>query len=70
MPHRYQLLEKIAFTFVVMSAALCSAFIAYETSPDLRFGLQQGKELFVKSGEYSYACSMAVNDPCAQLPVQ
>lgn len=70
MPHRYQLFEKIAFSVVVLAAAMCSTFIAWESSPDLRQGVQQGKELFLKSGEYSYACATVVADPCAQFPVE
>ncbi|PXW18353.1 hypothetical protein [Paraburkholderia caballeronis] len=70
MPERFQLLEKIAFSFVCLAAAVCTAFIAYESSPDLRLELANGKALFLKSGEYSYACATVVNDPCAQFPVE
>ncbi len=70
MPHRYQFLEKIAFTLVVLSAVTCSSFIAWESSPDLRANFQQGKDLFLKSGEYSYACATVATDPCAQFPVE
>ncbi|MFP6558338.1 hypothetical protein WJ542_08410 [Paraburkholderia sp. B3] len=70
MPHRYQVLEKIAFTLVVLSAVMCSGFIAWESSPDFRANFQQGKDLFLKSGEYSYACATIATDPCAQFPVE
>lgn len=70
MPHRYQVFEKFAFSIVVLFAATCSSYIAWETSPDLRANVQVGKELFLKSGEYSYACSAVVADPCAQFPVE
>jgi len=70
MPERFQLIEKIAFSFVCLAAATCTAFIAYESSPDVRFGLQEGKELFIKSGQYSYACATTANDPCGQFPIQ
>jgi len=52
MLHRYQILERLAFASVVFSAVACSAYIAYETSPDFRSDLEFGKYLFVKSGEY------------------
>lgn len=70
MPERLQVLEKIAFSFVCLVAASCTAFIAYESSPDVRFDVAAGKELFIKSGQYSYACAAATNDPCAQFPIQ
>jgi hypothetical protein len=70
MPERFQIIEKIAFSFVCLAAATCSAFIAYQSSPDLRYEVHQGKELFIKSGQYSYACAAATNDPCAQFPIQ
>jgi len=69
-PHQYQLLEKFAFSLVVLFAVMCSSYIAWETSPDLRENFQVGKELFLKSGEYSYACATTVADPCAQFPVE
>jgi hypothetical protein len=70
MPERFQLFEKIAFSFVCLIAAMCSAFIAYESSPDLRYELHAGKELVLKSGQYSYACAATAYDPCNQFPVQ
>ncbi len=70
MPPRFQLLEKVAFSFVVLSALLCSTFIAYQNSSDVRVGVHVGKELFLKSGQYSYACATVVSDPCAQVPLE
>lgn len=70
MPHRFQLLEKFAFSIVVMLAAACSSYIAWESSPNLRDNLEVGKELFLKSGQYSYACATMAADPCAQFPVE
>lgn len=67
MPHRYQLLEKFAFSLVVLFAVMCSSYIAWESSPDLRENVQQGKELFLKSGQYTYACGTAADDPCPQF---
>lgn len=71
MPHRYQLLERFAFSLVFLSAVMCSGYIAWESSPDLRQNVQQGKELLLKSGEYSYdACATASGDSCAQFTLQ
>lgn len=70
MPHRYQLLEKIAFSLVVLSAVVCSTFIAYESSPGFRDGLEEGKQLIAKSGQYSYACTTLPTDPCTQMSLQ
>jgi len=54
---------------VVLSAVACSAFIAYETSPDVRQVLHAGKTALQWSGEYSFACSAPVTDTCANFPV-
>jgi len=70
MPERFQILEKVAFSFVCLAAAICSAFIAYEQSPAVRVGVQTGEQIFIKSGQYSYACAAATSDPCAQFPIQ
>lgn len=70
MPARFQLFERIAFSLVVLAALLCSAFIAYESSPEFRFGLHEGKELVLKSTEYSYMCASAMSQPCAQMSVE
>jgi hypothetical protein len=52
MPHRYRILEKLAFASVTICAAACSTYVAYETSPEVRSQLQFGKYLFLRSGEY------------------
>ncbi|CAB3786822.1 hypothetical protein LMG28688_02349 [Paraburkholderia caffeinitolerans] len=70
MSHRFQLLEKFAFSIVVLFAVTCSSYIAWESSPDLRANVAVGKELFLKSGQYSYACATVSGDPCAQYPVE
>ncbi|MDR3100535.1 MAG: hypothetical protein LBV73_26175 [Paraburkholderia sp.] len=70
MSHRFQLLEKFAFSIVVLFAVMCSSYIAWESSPNLRDNLEVGKELFMKSGQYSYACATVAADPCAQFPVE
>jgi hypothetical protein len=69
--HRFQIFEKIAFSFVVMAAAACTTFIAYERSPDVRRALHVGAEILRYSGQYSYAsyaCSTPAADACGQLP--
>lgn len=68
MTHRFQLLEKIAFSLVCWSAAACSAFIAYERCPDIKVVLHASKEVLRASGEYSLACSAPAADVCTQFP--
>lgn len=68
MTHRFQLLEKIAFSLVCWSAAASSAFIAYERCPDIKVVLHAGAEALRYSGEYSFVCATPVADACAQLP--
>lgn len=70
MPHRFQLIERIAFSFVVLSAVACSAFIAYERCPDVKTALRYGKEAARLSGEYSATCVSPLSNPCAQLPIE
>jgi hypothetical protein len=74
MPHRYQLLEKFAFSLVVMSAVTCSSYIVWEDSPNFRDNVRYSKELIRKSGEYEYqyssACAADPADPCTQFAVQ
>jgi hypothetical protein len=70
MPHRFQLLEKFAFSLVVMFGAACFALVAYDTSPDLQDSVQVGKEVLRKSGEYAFACSSDTQALCAQLTLQ
>ena len=67
MTHRFQLLEKIAFSLVCWSAAACSAFIAYERCPDIKVVLHAGKEVLRYSGEYSFVCASPVVDTCTQF---
>jgi hypothetical protein len=68
MPHRYQLLEKFAFSLVVLSAVVCSSYIAWENSPDFRENFQESRELVLKSGEYTYdACVPTATNSCAQF---
>ncbi|CAH2894911.1 MAG: FIG00459002: hypothetical protein [uncultured Paraburkholderia sp.] len=67
MTHRFQLLEKIAFSLVCWSAAACSAFIAYERCPDIKVVLHAGEEVLRYSGEYLFVCASPVADSCTQL---
>jgi hypothetical protein len=69
MPHRFQVFERIAFSLVVLSAVACSAYIAYETDPDVRQVLHAGKTALQWSGQYSFICASPVTDACANLPV-
>ena len=70
MPHRYQLIERIAFSLVVLSAVACSAFIAYEQVPGVKAAMHTGEDILRQSGEYSFACASSVSDVCGQLPVE
>jgi hypothetical protein len=54
----------------VLSAAACSAFIAYERCPEIKVALLEGEDLLAKSGGYSLTCVSPTVDPCAQLPVE
>lgn len=69
MPHRYKTLEKFAFSLVVLSALACSAYIAYETNPDVKVVLQAGKSALRYAGEFSYICALPDANACAQLPM-
>jgi hypothetical protein len=68
MTHRFQLLEKIAFSLVCWSAAACSAFIAYERCPDIKVVLHAGEEVLRYSGQYSFVCASPAADVCSQMP--
>ncbi|MFT4066220.1 hypothetical protein [Paraburkholderia sp.] len=68
MPHRFQLLEKIAFSLVCWSAAASSAYIAYERCPDIKVALHDGEKILSYSGQYAFACTTPAADVCAQLP--
>ena len=69
MPAQFQIFEKIAFSLVVMSAVLCSGYIAWETSPDFQAAVHASTAAVRWSGEYSLICASTANDPCEQLPV-
>ncbi len=69
MPHRFQVFEKIAFSLVVLSAAACSAFIAYETSPDIRQVLHAGKKPCNGAANIRSSAPRRVTDACANFPV-
>ncbi|SMG06195.1 hypothetical protein [Paraburkholderia susongensis] len=68
MSHRFQLLEKIAFSLVCWSAAASSAYIAYERCPDIKVALHAGEKILSNSGQYAFACPAPAADMCAQLP--
>ncbi|HEX7935831.1 MAG TPA: hypothetical protein VF573_22575 [Paraburkholderia sp.] len=67
MPHRFQLLEKIAFSLVCWGAAACSGFIAYERCPDIKVVLHASEEALRHSGDYAFVCTSPMDDSCAQL---
>ena len=67
MPERFQVIERIAFSLVVLSAVLCSGFIAYESSPDVQAAVKVGENVMRYTGDYSFACASPMNSPCAQL---
>jgi len=67
MPERFQTLEKFMFSLVVMSAVLCSAFLAYERHPEIKIALQQGEALMRESAKYSTICSPSKVDPCVEM---
>ncbi|OLL30716.1 hypothetical protein BTH42_15395 [Burkholderia sp. SRS-W-2-2016] len=68
MPHRFQLLEKIAFSLVCWSAAAATAYIGYERCPDTQTVLHAGEKFLSASGQYAFACAAPAADICAQLP--
>jgi hypothetical protein len=69
MTHRFQLLEKIAFSLICWSAAASSAFIAYERCPDIKVVLHASEKVLSESGQYSFACAAPAADLCAPLPI-
>ncbi|MCC8405472.1 hypothetical protein LJ655_27060 [Paraburkholderia sp. MMS20-SJTN17] len=69
MPHRFQLLEKIAFSLVCWSAAASSAYIGYERSPDMKAALHAGEKILSSSSRYAFACAAPAVDTCAPLPI-
>ncbi|MBB5448534.1 hypothetical protein OKW40_001543 [Paraburkholderia sp. RAU6.4a] len=70
MPHRFRLLEKIAFSLVCWSAAASSAYIAYERCPDIKVALHAGEKFLDASGQYAFACAAPAAEACARLPVE
>jgi hypothetical protein len=64
MTHRFQVLEKIAFSLVVCSALACFGFIAYQSSPDLRQDWQRSEAFVLNGNVFPYACAAAIDDPC------
>jgi hypothetical protein len=69
MPPRFQILEKIVFTLVVMSAVLCSGFIAWETEPGFQDAVHASAAAVRWSGDYSFMCASTTANACDQLPV-
>jgi hypothetical protein len=69
MPPRFQILEKIVFTMVVMSAVLCSGYIAWETSPGFQDAVHASAAAVRWSGDYSFMCASTTANACDQLPV-
>lgn len=69
MPPQLQIFEKIAFSLVVMSAVMCSGYIAWETSPDFQAAVHASAAAVRWTGDYSFMCASPANDPCEQLPV-
>ncbi|TDY39073.1 hypothetical protein BX592_12877 [Paraburkholderia rhizosphaerae] len=67
MPHRYQVFERIAFSLVVLSAVVCSSFIAYENSPGLQNAVKVTKSLDW-TADYSTVCVSPMTGPCAGYP--
>jgi hypothetical protein len=57
MSHHHRILEKIAFSMVVLSALVCSVFIAYERCPEFRFAMQFEKEILTCDRGYSAICA-------------
>ena len=68
MPHRFHILEKIAFSLVCWSAAASSAYIGYERCPDMKVALDAGEKILSYSGQYAFACAAPAAEACAQLP--
>ncbi|KXU86548.1 hypothetical protein CI15_19125 [Paraburkholderia monticola] len=68
MPHRFHILEKIAFSLVCWSAAASSAYIGYERCPDMKVALHAGEKILSYGGQYAFACAAPAAEICAQLP--
>ncbi|ACC70402.1 hypothetical protein PPMP20_07815 [Paraburkholderia phymatum] len=69
MSPRFQIFERIAFSLVVMSAVLCSGYIAWETSPDFQDAVHASAAAVRWSGDYSFICASTATNACDQLPV-
>ena len=67
MPHRFQLLEKIAFSLVVASAMACTSFLTYEQCPDVRTAIHDGRALMRESAKYTVVCAPSDIDPCSPI---
>ncbi|MFC0572537.1 hypothetical protein [Paraburkholderia solisilvae] len=67
MPHQYQVIEKIAFSLVVLSAVICSSFIAYEDSPELQNAVAVTKSLDW-TANYSTVCISPATSVCNEFP--
>lgn len=67
MPERFHSLEKFVFSLVVLSAVVCSAFLAYERHPEIKIALHEGEALMRESAKYSVVCSPSKYDPCAEM---
>jgi hypothetical protein len=65
MPHRYQIFERIAFSLVVLSAVVCSSFLAYESSPELQNAVKVTKSLNW-TADYSAMCVSPMTSACTQ----
>ncbi|MDW9227708.1 hypothetical protein C7S15_2284 [Burkholderia cepacia] len=55
------------FSLVVMSAVVCSAFLAYERHPEIKIALHEGEALMRESAKYSVMCSPSKVDPCVEM---
>jgi hypothetical protein len=71
MPYRFQFLERVAFTLVVMFALGCTTLIAYERNPEMfQLSVQYGKDALRWTSEYSMACSSPAADACARMTLE
>ncbi|APR35820.1 hypothetical protein [Paraburkholderia sp. SOS3] len=67
MPHQYQVFEKIAFSLVVLSAVVCSSFIAYESSPELQYAVAVTEKLDW-TANYAAVCVSPMATACTEYP--
>ncbi|QYD67279.1 hypothetical protein KZJ38_12920 [Paraburkholderia edwinii] len=66
MPLQYQVFEKIAFSLVVLSAVVCSSFIAYESSPELQNAVAVTKKLDW-TANYATVCVSPMATACTEF---